>query len=72
MFRVTERLGCSLNECCKESLYLSFVPYHKKGANSLDCPLPASVQGQVGRGFEQPGLVEGVLAHGRCLELDDL
>ena len=29
------------------------------------CPLPGSVQGQVGRGFEQPGLVEGVPAHGR-------
>ena len=27
--------------------------------------LPGSVQGQVGRGFEQPGLVEGVPAHGR-------
>jgi len=29
------------------------------------CPLPGSVQGQVGWGFEQPGLVEGVPAHGR-------
>ena len=28
-------------------------------------PLPGSVQGQVGRGFEQPGLAEGVPAHGR-------
>jgi len=28
-------------------------------------PLPGSVQGQVGRGFEHPGLVEGVPAHGR-------
>jgi len=27
------------------------------------CPLPENVQGQVGWGFEQPGLVEG--AHGR-------
>ena len=32
---------------------------------SCGCPLPGSVQGQVGRGFEQPGLVEGVPAHGR-------
>ena len=39
---------------------------------SCGCPLPGSVQGQVGRGFEQPGLVEGVPAHGRGLELDDL
>ena len=28
------------------------------------CPLPGSVQGQVGWGSEQPGLVEGVPAHG--------
>ena len=27
--------------------------------------LPGSVQGQVGWDFEQPGLVEGVSAHGR-------
>jgi len=27
--------------------------------------LPGSVQGQVGWGFEQPGLVEGVPAHGK-------
>ena len=32
---------------------------------SCGCPLPGSVHGQVGRGFEQPGLVEGVPAHGR-------
>jgi len=35
---------------------------------SCGCPLPGSVQGQVGWGFEQPGLVEGVPAHGRGLE----
>ena len=29
------------------------------------CPLPGSVQGQAGRGFEQSGLVEGVPASGR-------
>jgi len=39
---------------------------------SCCCPLPGSVQGQVGRGFAQPDLVEGVPAHGRELELDDL
>jgi len=32
---------------------------------SCGCPLPGSVQGQVGWSFEQPGLVEGVPAHGR-------
>ena len=33
---------------------------------SCGCPwLPGSVQGQVGWGFGQPGLVEGVPAHGR-------
>ena len=29
------------------------------------CPIPGSVQGQAGWGFEQPGLVEGVPARGR-------
>jgi len=32
---------------------------------SCGCPLPGSVQGQVGWGFEQPGLVAGVPAHSR-------
>ena len=32
---------------------------------SCGCPLPGRAQGQVGRGCEQPGLVERVLAHGR-------
>ena len=35
-----------------------------------ECPIPGSVQGQVGRGFEQPDL--GVLVHGMGVELDDL
>ena len=34
---------------------------------SCGYPLPGSVQGQDGQGFEQPGLVEGVPAHGRGL-----
>ena len=29
------------------------------------CPVPGSVQGQVGQGFDQLDLVEGVPAHGR-------
>jgi len=32
------------------------------------CPIVGSVQGQVGWGFEQPGLVEGVPAHDRGLD----
>jgi len=32
---------------------------------SCGCPLPGTVQGQGGWGFEQPGPVEGVPAHGR-------
>jgi len=39
---------------------------------SCGCPLPGSVQGQVGWSSEQPGLVEAVPAHGRGLEPDDL
>jgi len=34
---------------------------------SCGCPLPGSVQGQVGWGFQQPGLVEGVPAHGSAV-----
>ena len=32
---------------------------------SCVCPLPGRAQGQVGWSSEQPGLVEGVPAHGR-------
>ena len=32
---------------------------------SCSCPIPGSIQGEVGWGFEQAGLVEGVPAHGR-------
>jgi len=31
---------------------------------SCGCPLPGSVHSQAGWGFEQPGVVEGVPAHG--------
>lgn len=34
------------------------------------CPIPGSIQGQVGWGFEQP--VQGLRAHGREFDLDDL
>jgi len=36
------------------------------------CSLPGNIQGQVGRGSEQPDPVEGVPAHCRRLGLDDL
>ena len=36
------------------------------------CRLPGSAQGQVGWGFEQLGVVEGVPAHSRGVELGDL
>ena len=39
---------------------------------SCGYPLPGRAQGQVGRGWEQPGLVEGVPAHGRGVEQDHL
>jgi len=32
---------------------------------SCGCPLPDRVQGQLGWGWEQPGLVEGVPARGK-------
>ena len=52
---------------CKEAVL------HCEGGEALaqvaqrgcGCPIPGSVQGQAGWGFEQPGLVEGVPAHGR-------
>jgi len=46
--------------CCEGSEALAQV-----AQRSCGCPLPGSVQVQVGRGFEQPALVEGVPAHGR-------
>jgi len=46
---------------------------HREGGEALGqvaqrscgCPLPGSVQGQIGWSFEHPALVEGVPAHGR-------
>jgi len=35
-------------------------------------PHPGNIHGQVGRGSEQPDLVEGVPAYGRGVGLDDL
>jgi len=36
------------------------------------CPIPGNIQGQVGQGSEQPGLVEDVPAHCRGVGLDDV
>lgn len=38
----------------------------------VDVPIRGSVQGQVGRGFKQPGLLESGHAHSREVGLDDL
>ncbi|NXP40405.1 GTF2I factor, partial [Leiothrix lutea] len=64
-----ERVGNLFNEKCGEALGLSGpvkVPYALCG-----CPMPGSVRGQVGWGFEQPGLVEGIPAHGRGKKLPE-
>jgi len=61
-------------------LYIRKTFFYDKGVGALEqvsrrscgCPLPGSVQGQVGCGFEQPGLVEGVPAHGRGFVPGDL
>jgi len=45
--------------------YESCEALEQVAQRSCGCPLPGSVQGQVGWGFEQPGLVQGVPAHGR-------
>lgn len=39
---------------------------------SCGCPTFGSIQGEVGWGLELPGLLEGVPAHGRGVELDEL
>ena len=54
--------------------------FYKEGGETLEpvaqrgcgCPIIGSVQSQVGWGFEQPGLVKDVAAHGRGVGLDDL
>jgi len=46
--------------------------WNRSPREAVAAPSLGSVQGQVRRGFEQPGLVEDVPAHGRGLEPDDL
>jgi len=59
---------------CKEEIFYceGGEALAQAAQRSCGCPLPRRVQGQVGQGLEHPGLVEGVPAHGRGLELDDL
>jgi len=48
----------------KKFFTMSMVrPWHKLPREAVAAPLPGRVQGQVGQGFQQPGLVEGVPAH---------
>jgi len=42
--------------------------WHRLPREAMAAPSPGSVQGQGGPGFEHPGLVEGVPAHGRGAE----
>jgi len=50
----------------KEILYYECCETLEQPAQrSCGCSLPGSAEGQVEWGFEQPGLVEGVPAHGR-------
>lgn len=37
--------------------------------SSVKCPIPGSVQNQVGQGLEQPGLVEGVPGVGMIFQV---
>jgi len=45
--------------------YESSEALEQVARRSCACPVTGNVQGQAGWGFEQPGLVEGVPAHGR-------
>lgn len=48
-------------------------PWHHQFSQETGCPMiPGSVHCQVGRGFEQHGLEDGVPAHIRVLEQDEL
>ena len=48
----------------EHSPHLSGLTLAQAAQRSCGCPLPGSVQGQVGWSSEQPGLVEDVPAHG--------
>jgi len=45
--------------------------WHRLPRDGSGGPIPGNIQGQVGRGSEQPGRVEDVPAHCRGVGLDD-
>lgn len=46
--------------------------FQQVAQKSWGCPIPASVQGQVGQGFEESDLVKDIAAHARGIAVDDL
>ena len=48
-----------------EDVLDSVGPEHDVSQRSCGCPIPGSVQGQAGWGFEQAGLAEGVPVYGK-------
>jgi len=44
-------------------------PWHRLPREAVTAPLPVRVQGQIGRGLEQPVLVEGVPVCGRGVRI---
>lgn len=56
-----------------ETQLLTRPPYNSTQAmNQSQSPASGRVQGQLGWSFEEPGVVEGVPAHFRGVELDGL
>lgn len=73
----TERIGAKLKPF--SNLQVQGRIYDEGGETlahlaqrSGGCPIRGTLQGQVGRGSEQPDPVEGVPAHCRVVGLDDL
>jgi len=60
------------NKIIKDNFTESGEVLEQAAQRGCGCPIPGDVQGQVGWGPGQPGLVVGDPAQGRSLELDDL
>ena len=56
----------------RKKFFMVRVVKHWKRSPRDGCPIPGNIPGQVGRGSEQPDLVEDVPAHGRGVGLGDL